>query len=139
MAMLLAVGSAADYADQRKGSWAFERALFRHRRKRIVVANEDLRRVFSWSGGSRVAELQPLTNCRMRQTCCSFRNFASFDHFRSNYLQYDLQYRVKRDVIIRNQKNTFRNSMKLLEPEESDQRKVIIFPGDFCWSENRAP
>ena len=46
-------------------------------------------------------------------------------------MQYELQYRVKRDIIIRNQKNTFRNSLKLLEPllepEESDQRKVFIF------------
>ena len=34
----------------------------------------------------------------------SFRNFASLDHSRSNYLQYDLQNRVNRDIIIRNQK-----------------------------------
>ena len=59
MATLLAGRSAADHADRWRGSWAFEQALIRHRRKRIAVANEDLRRVFSWSGGSRVDVLQP--------------------------------------------------------------------------------
>ena len=44
-----------------------------------------------------------------------------------------------RDVIIRNQKITFRNSMKLLKPEEVDQRKVINFPDTVEGSENRAP
>ena len=46
----------------------FHRALICHRRKRIVVANDDLRRLFSWSGGSRFGEPQsqkeePKTSC----------------------------------------------------------------------------
>ena len=53
-------------------------------------------------------------------------------------MQDGLHNRVKRDVIIRNQKNTFRNSMKLLKPEEVDQRKVINFPDTVEGSENRA-
>ena len=44
-----------------------------------------------------------------------------------------------RDVIIRNRKITFRNSTKLLEPEESVQKKVIHFPDTVQGSENRAP
>ena len=54
-------------------------------------------------------------------------------------MQYDLQNRVKLDVIIQNKKITYRNRMKLLEPEESDLRKVIIFPDTVEGSENRAP
>ena len=54
-------------------------------------------------------------------------------------MQYDLQNWVKCDIIIQNQKNTYRNSMKLLKPEESDQSKVIIFHGSFAWPKNRAP
>ena len=59
LATLLSARLAADHADQRRRLWAFYRSLVCHHHKRITVTNHHLRRIFSWSGGSRLDELQP--------------------------------------------------------------------------------
>ena len=58
-ATLLSGRSAADHADRRRGSWAFERAIIRHQRKGIAAAMDDRATAIPMVGGSSLDEPQP--------------------------------------------------------------------------------